>query len=121
MTDMMKYIISGGNDANDPEGHLEDISEWNEAKAEWLAKQDGLSLTPQHLEVIRYLRELHRRSGRAPSARALSQKMQQHFKAYGGRKWLYSLFPKGPVTQGCRLSGIPVPPNNIDPSFGTSL
>jgi tRNA 2-thiouridine synthesizing protein E len=45
--------------------------------------------------------------------------MEHNYLAEGGRRYLYSLFPRGPVTQGCRLAGLPLPNGHSDPSFGS--
>ena len=44
--------------------------------------------------------------------------LEDEYRDQGGRKYLYSLFPRGPITQGCRLAGLPTPAGNTDPSFG---
>lgn len=120
MTDIMKYIVNGG-DTSDPEGYVAEIEAWSEAEANRRAQAQGLLLSKDHWEVIRFLRSQHEGRGQAPNARALLQSLEQKFASKGGRKWLYLLFPKGPVTQGCHISGVPVPVNHADPSFGTSL
>ena len=44
----------------------------------------------------------------------------RRFAARGGKKYLYSLFAGGPVTQGSRLANLRTPANATDVSFGTS-
>jgi tRNA 2-thiouridine synthesizing protein E len=45
--------------------------------------------------------------------------MEEAYADQWERNFLFSLFPRGPVTQGCRLAGLPAPSGNVDPSFGS--
>jgi tRNA 2-thiouridine synthesizing protein E len=121
MADMMKYIVNGGENSKDPEGKMYDLLTWDKAIAEQLAAEEGIGLTENYWQVIQFLRDLYQKVGQAPNARVLLQSMQRQFKEQGGRRWLYALFPKGPISQGCKISGLPIPANSRDPSFGTSL
>ena len=71
-----------------------------------------------HWRVIYTLRGLYRISGRAESARQIIRVLEKDFLEEGGRRYLYLLFPKGPISQGSRLAGVPAPPYSSDPSFG---
>jgi len=45
--------------------------------------------------------------------------LNEKFHTRGGLKFLYTLFPGGPVAQGCRLAGISAPPGSTDQGFGS--
>lgn len=115
--DINKYIQQSIN--RDPEGHMLDLPPWSEGEAERLARDEGITLTPAHWDVVRFMREHYRRNGRAESGRVLSKVLDQAFQDHGGRRWLYTLFPRGPVAQSSRIAGLPLPPYTEDPSFGS--
>lgn len=122
VTDILKLISDEGAEGRDPHGHLSALEAWSEEIARRRAGEEGLELTTAHWEVIRFLRAHFREHGPAAhNARSLRQQLEERAAAAGGRKRLYALFPKGPVTQGSRLAGLPVPTGAVDPSFGTAL
>lgn len=104
---------------HDPEGHLHDLQPWSREIAKQHAHDEGLDeLSDAHWRVIYTLRGLYRKNGRAHSARELGSMLEKEFADEGGRRYLYELFPHGPVSQGSRLAGVPAPPYSGDPSFG---
>ena len=100
-------------------GNLEELEPWSEDIAKELAAKEGIELSPEHLEVICYLRDYYEQCGLAPSGRTLLQCMEQEFATQGGGKFLYHLFPGGPVSQGSRIAGLPLPAYSSDRSFGS--
>jgi tRNA 2-thiouridine synthesizing protein E len=101
--------------------NLEALGPWSEEMAHQLAAKEGISLTPEHFEVIDALRNHYQQHGLVANGRSLLRCMEVEFADLGGKQYLYGLFPRGPVTQACRISGLPVPPHSIDLSFGTAL
>jgi tRNA 2-thiouridine synthesizing protein E len=99
---------------------MADMEAWTESQAQQLAKQDGLQLTDEHMEVICWLRDHFAECGPEPLGRQLSRALDENFADMGGLKYLYRLFPKGPVCQGSRLAGLPIPPGSFDMSFGST-
>ena len=55
----------------DPEGYLKDLSQWNEAIAEAIARLEGIALTAEHWQVIYFLREFYQQYQIAPAMRVL--------------------------------------------------
>jgi tRNA 2-thiouridine synthesizing protein E len=53
--------------------------------------------------------------------RELHDALDERFHASGGMKYLYRLFPRGPVAQGCRIAGLHSPANVVDRSFGSGM
>jgi TusE/DsrC/DsvC family sulfur relay protein len=92
---------------------------WNRNKAIDLAKNEGIELNDEHWAVIDYLRTRYLQHGLAVSARVLSGMLNQQFSVQGGSKYLYRLFPGGPVKQGSRLADLRTPANVADISFGS--
>ena len=99
--------------------HETDMSNWNVDTANALARAEGLTLTNEHIDVIQYLRQTYEKHGPIRHARSLTQALEAKFADKGGLKYLYTLFPNGPVTQGCKLAGIPEPSDSVNLSFGT--
>ncbi|MGD8589256.1 MAG: TusE/DsrC/DsvC family sulfur relay protein [Chromatiales bacterium] len=92
---------------------------WGRGKSAYLAKSEGIILKDEHWAVIVYLRKHYLQHGLPKNARTLVQALNQHFSAQGGSKYLYVLFPGGPITQGSRLANLPTPASAADISFGS--
>lgn len=104
----------------DVRGHLIDLEPWTEEQSVEMARQDGLELTDDHLGIIRCLRDCYADHGGTVNARLLMQSLEEEFAGLGGHKFLYNLFPLGPIAQASRYAGLPMPPGTRDPSFGTT-
>jgi tRNA 2-thiouridine synthesizing protein E len=107
----MRSFISGD--------YLCRLPEWSEDIARDIAREEGIALTPEHCEVIHCLRELYDREGNLCSGPAILRMLEDRFDREGGGKYLYRLFPKGPVHQGMHIAGLPAPIYSFDRSFGS--
>ena len=93
---------------------------WTEETARIIAQSMGIELTERHWKVIRFLRTHYLNVGAERyHAHEFSQTLDERFADEGGLKYLYQLFPDGPLNQGCRIAGVPSPHDSKDPSFGT--
>lgn len=94
--------------------------DWNPEAAMQIAKQERLELGPDHWEVLDALQEYFSRQDGAPiRRRALHDALEEKFHHKGGLRYLYMLFPGGPVAQGCRLAGLEPPAGAFDRSYGS--
>ena len=98
----------------------ERLNEWNEEKARKIASELGIELTDAHLQVVHSLREHYREHGESESGQQLTDMLNNAFASQGGKKYLHRLFPEGPVSQGMRIAGLPLPANTEDGGFGTA-
>ena len=119
MPDILKAIRNEDDLRADPHGYLIDLEEWSEARATQIAGQEGIQMSPKHWEVIRFLRDQFAQHGPSRYAREVVQFLESRYAHEGGRKFLYQLFPQGPVRQGSRIAGLPVPAGATDRSFGS--
>ena len=97
----------------------ESFNDWSEAEAISLAAEENIEMTDAHWEVIHFLRGHCEENGTACSARLVLRAMTARFKREGGKRYLYTLFPRGPVVQATRIAGIPLPSYSLDLSFGS--
>lgn len=94
----------------DEEGFLVNLDDWFPAVADAMAKQDDLTLTDEHWEIINFLREYYEEYQIAPAVRVLTKAVGKKLGAdKGNSKYLYALFPYGPGKQACRFAGLPKP------------
>jgi tRNA 2-thiouridine synthesizing protein E len=86
------------------EGFFLDPNQWTRDIAVELAKADGIDeLTPQHWQVVDFMRKEYFEKGTGPTVRVLGKTSGVSVKD------LYQLFPKGPAKTAARIAGIPKP------------
>jgi tRNA 2-thiouridine synthesizing protein E len=101
-------LVEGKEVLIDSEGYLVQPGEWSEAFARAEAEAEGLTLTAEHWEVIRFLRDYYDEHG----VQAPVRDMVKHFREAWGEErgsspYLHRIFPRGgPQKQGNRLAGI---------------
>lgn len=94
----------------DEEGYLMDWQVWNEGIAGQMAKLDGLELSNEHWDVIRFLRDYFQKYQIAPMIKILTKEIGKVMgPEKGNTKYLYELYPAGPAKQACRYAGLPKP------------
>jgi TusE/DsrC/DsvC family sulfur relay protein len=98
-----------------------ELQNWNETQAQRIAEQEGIELTDAHWAVIYCLRDYYLENGLAQSGRELGDMLDREFTELGGRKYLHRLFPHGPVAQGMRIAGLPLPAYTVDAGFGSTV
>ncbi len=116
-TDINRLVRESVIDPDFPHAPLE----WTRDEATEIAREEGLKLTEDHWEAIRALQTYyaHHADDTAINLRDLHDALDEHFHQKGGLKYLYTLFPGGPIAQSCRLAGLKAPFMASDPSFGS--
>lgn len=94
---------------------------WTTDLAKSRAKILNIHLNDAHWEVLNFLREFYTKYGRVMHARQLTTALQNKYEHKGGLKYLYELFPDGPVAQGCFIAGLLPPKDSANPSFGSVM
>lgn len=102
----MEKVIAGKPVTVNEEGYLTDFNQWNEKVGEEIAAENGLSLTPRHWDVIKYLQN-EQKNQVALSIRRVGKSGVVDIKE------LYSLFPNAPLKTATKIAGIPKPASCI--------
>ena len=92
--------------------------DWDMEIAQKLAAENGIEITEDHWGAIQGLQEYFSKH-EFGNRRELVDALDEKFHAKGGTRYLYLLFPGGPVAQGCVISGLHPPPGSVDKSFGS--
>lgn len=116
-TDINQLIRQPVPDPDFPHAPLD----WSREDALDVARKEGLKLTDTHWETIRALQAYYadHEGDTTINLRNLHDALDEHFHRQGGLKYLYTLFPGGPIAQSCRLAGLRAPFIAADRSFGT--
>ncbi len=108
------FEVDGRHLALDADGHLADAGQWNERVAVALAARDGLELTADQWWLVRFVRQHWERYGTAPIMRMIVHALRREFgDEFGSSRYLYRVFPDGPVRLACRYAGLPRPDSCI--------
>jgi len=101
---MSTATYAGVNVELNDEGFFMDPMQWTREIAVELAKRDDIDeLTPQHWQVLDFMRKEYFEKGTGPTVRVLGKTSGVSVKD------LYLLFPKGPAKMAARIAGIPKP------------
>lgn len=103
----MGYIIAGKELETDAEGYLLE-PDYSDEIVSVIAASENIELTPNHWQVINYLRDQYREHGHTPNFRNMLKDIQE-FWPEAESKSLYDLFPTGPAKQGAKVAGLPQP------------
>lgn len=95
-------------------------TDWTPPVALATASLENLELGDDHWEAVRALQEYFHRHAEHPTKhlRDLHDALDEKFHSKGGVRYLYRLFPGGPVAQGCRIAGLTAP-GATDKSYGS--
>lgn len=102
----MEKTIAGKTINVNEEGYLTDFSQWDENVGKELAKEAGITLSPRHWEVIKYLQN-EQKNQVALSIRRVGKSGVVDIKE------LYQLFPLAPLKTATKIAGIPKPASCI--------
>lgn len=88
------------------QGYLTDFGQWNKDVGTDIAKEEQITMTQKHWEVVYYIQDQYK------------QKVPLTIRKIGKSgvvtiKEFYQLFPKGPLKVSSRISGIPKPASCI--------
>ena len=108
----INMIVDGQNVLLDNDGHLIDLTIWNNRIAETLAAQDNILLTPEQWEIIDLLQDFYREFEISPAMRALVKYTENKLGPDKGRSvYLLQLFPPSPARIASKIAGLPRPTN----------
>lgn len=101
-------VVDGRPIRTDAEGYIQNLDEWSEAFAHALAEKEGLALTDEHWDVIRFIRDYYEEHGVQAQVRAMIKHFEKQWgPERGNNRYLHDIFPKGgPQKQGNRLAGV---------------
>jgi len=94
----------------DAQGYLKDATQWDESLAETIAAIEGIELSDDHWQVVRYVRKFYQEFNTSPSIRPLVKYLGKVLPPEKGNSlYLQVLFPEGPAKQATKIAGLPKP------------
>jgi len=94
----------------DGEGYLTDIDRWDEELALLIAQEEMIPMNEERWYVVNFLRHYYLEYHITPGMRVLCKAIASDLgEDKGNSKYLYQLFPGGPVRQASKIAGLPQP------------
>jgi len=110
----MAYECNGVTIEADEEGYITDVSLWNQELAGMIAESENIEMNDDHWEVVNFLRNFYEEYQIEPAARILTRAVKKTLgPEKGNSKYLYELFPFGPIKQASKIAGLPKPTSCI--------
>ena len=101
---MPQYNVNGRVYEVDDDGFLQEPEIWNEEVAKDFALTEGITeLTPEHWQLINYIRNYFNSYGVAPMVRKVCRDNKMDLDA------VYRLFRSGPAKGACKVAGLAKP------------
>lgn len=101
--------IDSDNITLDQHGHLLNRDDWNPSIAQALAAEDNIELTDQHWQLINTVRHIYDATGDTPPMRLLIKLLRKELDSEIDSRYLYRLYPDGPVRFASKHAGLPKP------------
>ena len=114
----MSIVVNGKTIETDEAGFLKNPEDWNEAVAKVLAteheKAGHKPLNETALGLVNFFREYYEDKLTHPTMNDLVNTLGKHpGQSFSGaeeyKKFLYDMFPHGPIQMLCKLAGLPDP------------
>ena len=95
----------------DEGGYLTDPDDWIPAVAEWIAGEEGVTLSDDHWVVLTFMRTYLDEHGIAADARFVFRHMAERHgeSTKTARRRFFELFPYGYAKQACKIAGMRQP------------
>jgi len=107
---MSQIMLNGTHVQCQPNGHLQNLSDWTVDLCREMAKQEGLALAHAHWEILDVMRQYYETYNISPIYKLLRKEIAEKLSAdKASDDYLNTLFPQGIMSQGVRLAGIPKP------------
>ncbi len=96
----------------DKEGFLKHLQDWSPEVANTLARQEDISLTRDHWEIIDLVRAYYKQYRISPAARIIVRLLQDNLEVEKGSSiYLMQLFTGRPARMVNKIAGLPKPAN----------
>ena len=110
----MAYECKGATIEADEEGYITDISLWSPELAGVIAESENIEMNDDHWEVVNFVRKFYEEYQIEPAARILTRAIKRTLgPEKGNSKYLYELFPDGPLKQASKIAGLSKPTSCI--------
>ncbi|WP_339083315.1 TusE/DsrC/DsvC family sulfur relay protein [Pseudomonas sp. TMP9] len=104
--------VEGRSLALDKDGYLLTLTDWSEATAGVLAQREGISLSPEHWEILILVRSFYDQFQLSPANRPLIKFIASTLGPEKGNSLhLNRLFNGAPAKLAAKLAGLPKPTN----------